>query len=58
MQADRPLMEKKRLAPLNEGGPAQLLNLQIQKLDQENKSLRLRMKTVGLWIYPYMCCCC
>jgi len=34
------------LAPLNDGGPTQLLNLQIQKLEQENQSLRQRMKTI------------
>jgi hypothetical protein len=43
--ADRP--EKKRLAPLNEGGPAQLLNIQIQKLEEENQDLRNRLKTVS-----------
>jgi len=40
------LLEKKKLAPLNEGGPAQLLNLQIQKLEAENSELKLRIKTV------------
>ncbi len=39
--------EKKRLAPLNEGGPAQLLNIQIQKLEEENQDLRNRLKTVS-----------
>ncbi|XP_023321990.1 leucine zipper transcription factor-like protein 1 [Eurytemora carolleeae] len=39
-------LEKKKLAPLNEGGPAQLLNLQIQKLEQENSDLRTRLRTV------------
>ena len=29
MQAERPLAEKKKLAPLHDGGPAQLLNLQV-----------------------------
>lgn len=47
IQAERPLAEKKRLTPLHEGGPAQLLNLQIQKLEQENLALRQRMKTVS-----------
>ena len=28
-QAERPLAEKKKLAPLHDGGPAQLLNLQV-----------------------------
>jgi hypothetical protein len=41
------LTEKKRLAPLNEGGPAQLLNIQIQKLEEENQDLRNRLKTVS-----------
>ena len=41
------MVEKKKLAPLNDGGPTQLLNLQIQKLEQENQGLRQRMKTVG-----------
>ena len=45
---EKPLMDKKRLAPLNEGGPAQLLQLQIQKLEQENTALKLRIKTVTL----------
>ena len=40
-------MEKKKLAPLNEGGPAQLLNLQIQRLDLENTELRTRLRTVS-----------
>ena len=40
------MVEKKKLAPLNDGGPTQLLNLQIQKLEQENQGLRQRMKTV------------
>ena len=44
--SDKPLMEKKKLAPLNEGGPTQLLNLQIQKLEEENQGLRQRMRTV------------
>jgi hypothetical protein len=39
--------EKKRLAPLNEGGPVQLLNIQIQKLEDENTELRNRLKTVS-----------
>jgi len=34
------------LAPLNDGGPTQLLNLQIQKLEQENQGLRQRLKTL------------
>ena len=46
IQAEKPLIEKKKLAPLNDGGPTQLLNLQIQKLEQENLGLRQRMKTV------------
>ena len=46
IQVEKPLIEKKKLAPLNDGGPTQLLNLQIQKLEQENQSLRQRMKTV------------
>jgi len=45
-KAERPLAEKKKLAPLHDGGPAQLLNLQIQKLEQENQGLRQRMRTV------------
>jgi len=45
-KVEKPLIEKKKLAPLNDGGPTQLLNLQIQKLEQENQSLRQRMKTV------------
>jgi hypothetical protein len=40
-------VEKKRLAPLHEGGPAQLLNIQIQKLETENLELRTRLKTVS-----------
>ena len=48
VQMEKPLMDKKRLAPLNEGGPAQLLQLQIQKLEQENTALKLRIKTVRL----------
>jgi len=45
-KVEKPLIEKKKLAPLNDGGPTQLLNLQIQKLEQENQSLRQRMKTI------------
>ena len=48
VQMEKPLMDKKRLAPLNEGGPAHLLQLQIQKLEQENTALKLRIKTVRL----------
>ena len=48
VQMEKPLMDKKRLAPLHEGGPAQLLQLQIQKLEQENTALKLRIKTVRL----------
>ena len=44
-------LEKKKLAPLNEGGPSQLLNLQIQKLEQENTDLRTRLKTVSYFLY-------
>lgn len=40
-------MEKKKLAPLNDAGPTQLLNVQIQKLEQENSALKLRIKTVN-----------
>ena len=40
------LAEKKKLAPLHEGGPTQLLQLQISRLEQENSALRVRMKTV------------
>eukprot|EP00094_Tigriopus_californicus_P012434 TCALIF_12019-PA protein Name:"Similar to Lztfl1 Leucine zipper transcription factor-like protein 1 (Rattus norvegicus)" AED:0.04 eAED:0.04 QI:0/0.8/0.66/0.83/0.8/0.66/6/99/314 len=40
------LSPKKRLAPLNQGGPVQLLNKQIEELDEENKVLRERLKTV------------
>ena len=36
----------KRLAPLNEGGPTQLLNIQIHQLNEENEKLRHRLKTV------------
>ena len=43
---EKPLIEKKRLAPLNDVGPTQLLNVQIQKLEQENSALKLRIKTV------------
>ena len=43
---EKPLIEKKRLAPLNDAGPTQLLNVQIQKLEQENSALKLRIKTV------------
>jgi len=43
---DKPSLEKKRLAPLNEGGPTQLLNIQIHKLEQENSALKLRIKAV------------
>ena len=43
---DTSLKEKKKLAPLNEGGPTQLLQIQIQKLEQENQALKLRIKTV------------
>ena len=43
---DTALKEKKKLAPLNEGGPTQLLQIQIQKLEQENQALKLRIKTV------------
>ena len=39
------------MAPLNDGGPTQLLNLQIQKLEQENQGLRQRLKTVK---YPHI----
>ena len=46
IQVEKPLIEKKKLAPLNDGGPTQLLNLQSQKLEQDNQSLRQRMKTV------------
>ena len=49
-QAERPLAEKKRLAPLHDGGPTQLLNLQIEKLEQENLALRQRMKAVGVMV--------
>eukprot|EP00090_Calanus_glacialis_P006481 TRINITY_DN15044_c0_g1_i2.p1 TRINITY_DN15044_c0_g1~~TRINITY_DN15044_c0_g1_i2.p1 ORF type:complete len:326 (-),score=127.84 TRINITY_DN15044_c0_g1_i2:113-1090(-) len=45
-KVEKPLVEKKKLAPLNDGGPTQLLNLQIQKLEQENQGLRQRMKTI------------
>ena len=44
-------MEKKKLAPLNEGGPAQLLNLQIQRLDLENTELRTRLRTVSYIVF-------
>ena len=43
---EKPLIEKKKLAPLNDAGPTQLLNVQIQKLEQENSALKLRIKTV------------
>lgn len=45
-KGEKPLVEKKKLAPLNDGGPTQLLNLQIQKLEQENQGLRQRLKTL------------
>ena len=45
---DTSLKEKKKLAPLNEGGPTQLLQIQIQKLEQENQALKLRIKTVEI----------
>jgi len=45
-KVEKPLIEKKKLAPLNDGGPTQLLNLQIQKLETENQGLRQRMKTL------------
>ena len=45
---EKPLIEKKKLAPLNDGGPTQLLNVQIQRLEQENNALKLRIKTVSV----------
>lgn len=37
---------KKRLAPLNEGGPMQLLKLQIDELNKENDMLRGRIRSL------------
>ena len=53
-QVEPPSLEKKRLAPLNEGGPAQLLNIQIQKIELENSELKARLKTVGLYLNCYI----
>ena len=47
LQVEPATLEKKRLAPLNEGGPAQLLNIQIQKIELENAELKARLKTVS-----------
>ena len=42
---DKPhLSPKKKLAPLNEAGPVQLLNLQINELEADNATLRERVK--------------
>lgn len=41
---DKPLIVQKKLAPLNEGGPMQLLKAQIDQLEEENKLLRKRLK--------------
>lgn len=41
---DRPSLVQKKLAPLNEGGPVQLLKAQIGQLEDENKMLRSRLK--------------
>ena len=35
-----------KLAPLNEGGPTQLLQVQISQLESENEKLQLRLKTL------------
>ena len=52
---DTALKEKKKLAPLNEGGPTQLLQIQIQKLEQENQALKLRIKTVESQHHSHSC---
>jgi len=41
---DKPSLVQKKLAPLNEGGPVQLLKVQIGQLEDENKMLRDRLK--------------
>ena len=38
------LSPKKKLAPLNEGGPMQLLKLQTDQLREENEALRAQLK--------------
>ena len=41
------LSPKKKLAPLNEGGPMQLLKLQTDQLREENEALRAQLKAVA-----------
>merc|ERR1712223_2245298 len=41
---EKPSLVQKKLAPLNEGGPVQLLKVQIGQLEDENKILRDRLK--------------
>ena len=41
------LSPKKKLAPLNEGGPMQLLKLQMDQLREENEALRAQLKTAA-----------
>lgn len=50
---DKPhlLSPKKKLAPLNDAGPAHLLKLQIDQLREENEELRARLKGRHLSIY-------
>ena len=38
------LSPKKKLAPLNEGGPVQLLKLQMDQLREENEALRAQLE--------------
>ena len=41
------LSPKKKLAPLNEGGPMQLLKLQTDQLREENEALRAQLKAAA-----------
>ena len=41
------LSPKKKLAPLNQGGPMQLLKLQTDQLREENEALRAQLKAVA-----------
>ena len=45
VEDSKPLVQKK-LAPLNEGGPMQLLKIQIEQANEENQMLRNRLKEV------------
>ena len=45
IEDSKPMVQKK-LAPLNEGGPMQLLKIQIEQANEENQMLRNRLKEV------------